>query len=266
MLPDMLPDALLPHPLLRNATLRDGCAQTLQTCAEVALHMLSGIVEAVLTDALSTALGEADPSRLPHDANPSVMLAAAASLLFDVRDLQPPETASERDQAALHRAALALAAHRSDDARAAFSAADWAAGMCLPDKLPWPELLRQAWLLGWRHLIAHWVQPERASLAELGALIEGARAHGGPTDADADALLAEAGGVAAACRMLAFCASIRQAAHLGEQGSVDMRVLASQDREARRHALAGAGDADLHAALVCLHAAAWRMARPEARG
>ena len=193
MLPDMLPDALLPHPLLRNATLRDGCAQTLQTCAEGALHMLSGIVEAVLTDALSTALGEADPSRLPHDANPSVMLAAAASLLFDVRDLQPPETASERDQAALHRAALALAAHRSDDARAAFSAADWAAGMCLPDKLPWPELLRQAWLLGWRHLIAHWVQPERASLAELGALIEGARAHGGPTDADADALLAEAG-------------------------------------------------------------------------
>ncbi len=208
MLPDMLPDALLPHPLLRNATLRDGCAQTLQTCAEGALHMLSGIVEAVLTDALSTALGEADPSRLPHDANPSVMLAAAASLLFDVRDLQPPETASERDQAALHRAALALAAHRSDDARAAFSAADWAAGMCLPDKLPWPELLRQAWLLGWRHLIAHWVQPERASLAELGALIEGARAHGGPTDADADAILAEAGRPRTlASRGVSICAS-----------------------------------------------------------
>ena len=56
MLPDMLPDALLPHPLLRNATLRDGCAQTLQTCADGRLHMLNGIVEVVLADALSAAL------------------------------------------------------------------------------------------------------------------------------------------------------------------------------------------------------------------
>lgn len=207
MLPDTLPDALLPHPLLGNPVLRDGCARALQTRADGRLHMLSGIVEVVLADALSAAL-ESAPS-LPHDADPSVMLSAAASLLFEIRDLGPlPETASGRALAALHRVALALAAGRHDDARAVFSAADWAAGTCLPDKLPWPELLRQAWLLGWRHLIAHWVQLERAILVELGALVEGVRARGGPTDADADAILAEAGRPRTlASRGVSICAS-----------------------------------------------------------
>jgi hypothetical protein len=45
--------------------------------------------------------------------------------------------------------------------------------------------------------------------------------------------------------MLAQNASIALAAHLGEQECADARVLVCQDREVRRHALAGAGDADL---------------------
>ena len=260
MLPDTLPDAIVSHPLLRNTMLRDGCARALQTRADGRLHMLSGIVEVVLADALSAAL-ESAPS-LPHDADPSVMLSAAASLLFDVRDLgPPPEAASEHALAALHRVALALAAGRHDDARAVFGAADWAAGMRQPDGLSWPDLVQHAWLLAWWLIISEWVQPDGASLAELSALVASVRASGGPTDADADAILAEAGGVAAACRMLAQNASLALAAHLGEQECAHACVLAGQDREARRHALAGAGDADLHAALVCFHAAAWRMAR-----
>jgi len=134
-------------------------------------------------------------------------------------------------------------------------------GVRLPDHLPWPDLLQHAWLLGWRLLTTHWVQPGPTGLAELSTLVASVRASGGPTDADADAILAEAGGVAAACRMLAQNASLALAAHLGEQECADARVLANQDREARHHALAGAGDADLHAALVYFHAAAWRMAR-----
>jgi hypothetical protein len=31
MLPDTLPDAIVSHPLLRNATLRDGCARAPDT-------------------------------------------------------------------------------------------------------------------------------------------------------------------------------------------------------------------------------------------